>query len=435
MYKKIELMGKSEKIMAAVDVGTTKVMVVAGKKGADGKIEVLGYGKARSMGVKRGIVLNIDEAFTAIHNAVRQAEDMFDGDIDEVYVNIVGQHLKTITTTAEKFTDESRIVSEEDIEQLFAIAQNVKLPEGYKVYHACPQLFTVDNESGIPNPVGITGEKIQAEFKLLAAPELYENNLRLCLERGAINVQKAMVDPLASSEVLLSEDEKEAGVILLDIGGGTTKVAVYHDGVLGYSSLIPFGGNVITHDIKEGCTILARQAESLKVQFGQAMGDFAPEDKVVTIPGISGWEPKEISFKNLAFIIQARMEEIIDAFFFQVEESGLMEKIGAGIVVTGGSALMPDLCQLIKYKTGLDVRKGIPRLHLDDQWKELEDPRNATVLGLLTAALNDSGNAVVSRRKKKKVRSTQPGFFSQMKKEVARQVTLFFDEEQDTEMF
>ena len=428
-------MGKSEKIIAAVDVGTTKVVVVAGRKKPDGKIEILGVGKARSMGVKRGVVLNIEEAFKAIHQAVRQAEDMFNGDIDEVYVNIVGQQLKTITNTAQKFIDESRIVSEEDIAQLYAIAQNIELPDEYKIYHTCPQLFTIDNEAGIPNPIGSAGEKIDAEFKLLVAPKLYEDNLRLCLERAAINVNKVMVDPLASSEVLLSEDEKEAGVILLDIGGGTTKVAVYTEGVLSFSSLIPFGGNVITHDIKEGCSILARQAESLKVQFGQAMGEFAPEDKVVTIPGISGWEPKEISFKNLAFIIQARMEEIIDAFFFQIEESGLMDKIGAGIVMTGGSALLPNLNQLIKFKTGMDVRKGIPRMQIDQQWKELEDPRNATVLGLLTAALNESANGNIAKKKKKKIRSTEPGFFSQMKKEVARQVTLFFEDEQDTEMY
>jgi cell division protein FtsA len=248
-----------------------------------------------------------------------------------------------------------------------------------------------------------------------------------------------MIDPLASSEILLSEDEKEAGVVLLDIGGGTSKMAVYRDGVLCYSSLIPFGGNVITHDIKEGCSILARQAESLKVQFGQAMGDFAPEDRVVTIPGISGWEPKEITFKSLAFIIQARMEEIIEAFYFQLEKSGCIDKVGAGIVLTGGSALLPNLSQLIKYRTGLDVRKGIPSLKLGEQWKELEDPRNATVLGLLKAALNDAENESAKeysfKKKKKKTRQAQPGFFSQMKKEVTRQVTLFFEDEQDTEMF
>lgn len=432
-------MAKSEKILAAVDVGTTKVVVVAGRMKEDGKIEILGYGKTRSMGVKRGVVLNIDEAFTAIHEAIRQAEDQFGGDIDEVYINIVGQQLKTLTNRGERYISQNRIVSEEDVEYLFEQVKKVELPEGYKIYHTTPQLFTIDHEVGIPNPVGMTGEKMEADFKLLVAPELYENNLKLCFERAGIGIRKAMIDPLASSEILLSEDEKEAGVVLLDIGGGTTKMTIYHDGVLCYSSLIPFGGNVITHDIKEGCSILARQAESLKVQYGQAMGDFAPDDKVVTIPGISGWEPKEISFKSLAFIIQARMEEIIEAFFYQLEKSGYMEKVGAGIVLTGGSALMPNLSQLIKYQTGMDVRKGIPRLKLEDPWKDLEDPRNATVLGLLKIALNETDHEESKefffKKKKKKERSTQPGFFSQMKKEVARQVTLFFEDEQDTEMF
>ncbi|WP_430973273.1 cell division protein FtsA [Sunxiuqinia rutila] len=432
-------MSKSGKIVAAVDVGTTKVVVVAGRKNEAGKIEILGYGKARSMGVKRGVVLNIDEAFSAIHEAIRQAEDAFQGDIEEVYVNIVGQQLKTLTNKGERYIGERRIVSEEDVDALFQQVKKVDLPAGYKIYHTSPQLFTIDHEAGIPNPVGMAGEKMQADFKLLVAPEVYEENLKLCFERAGITIRKTMIDPLASSEMLLSEDEKEAGVVLLDIGGGTTKMAVYRDGVLCYSALIPFGGNVITHDIKEGCTILARQAESLKVQFGQAMGDFAPEDKVVTIPGISGWEPKEISFKSLAFIIQARMEEIIEAFFFQLEKSGYMDQVGAGIVLTGGSALMPNLGQLIKFQTGLDVRKGIPRLKLGDQYKELEDPRNATVLGLLQMALNETEQEPTKefffKAKKKKVRSTQPGFFSQMKKEVTRQVTLFFDDEQDTEMF
>ncbi|HKJ42922.1 MAG TPA: cell division protein FtsA [Sunxiuqinia sp.] len=432
-------MAKSGKIIAAVDVGTTKVVVVAGRKKEDDKIEILGYGKTRSAGVKRGAVLNIDEAFKAMHEAIRQAEDQFGGDIDEVYVNIVGQQLKTLTNKGERYINESHIVSGEDVQYLFDQVRKVELPEGYKIYHTAPQLFNIDHEVGIPNPVGMTGEKMDADFKLLIAPDLYENNLKKCFERAGINVRKAIIDPLASSEILLSDDEKEAGVILLDIGGGTTKITIYHDGVLCYSSLIPFGGNVITHDIKEGCSILLRQAESLKVQYGQAMGDFAPDDKVVTIPGISGWEPKEISFKSLAFIIQARMEEIIEAFFYQVEKSGYMDKVGAGIVLTGGSALMPNLSQLIKYQTGMDVRKGVPRLKLDETWKKLEDPRNATVLGLLQLALNETEDTESKDfffgKKKKKTRSSQPGFFSQVKKEVARQVTLFFEDEQDTEMF
>ncbi len=250
MYKKIKLMGKSEKIIAAVDVGTTKVVVVAGRKNEDGKVEVLGYGKARSMGVKRGVVLNIDEAFSAIHEAIRQAEDAFGGDIEEVYVNIVGQQLKTVTRHGERYISESRLVSEEDVEALFKQVKQLDLPDGYKIYHTSPQLFTIDHEVGIPNPVGMTGEKMEADFKLLVAPQQYEDNLRLCFERAGISICKTMIDPIASSEILLSEDEKEAGVVLLDIGGGTSKMAIYHDGVLCYSSLIPFGGNVITHDIK-----------------------------------------------------------------------------------------------------------------------------------------------------------------------------------------
>ncbi|MEL7585437.1 MAG: cell division protein FtsA [Prolixibacteraceae bacterium] len=431
-------MGKSNKIVAAVDVGTTKVVVVAGRKDEEGRIEVMGVGKARSMGVKRGIVLNIKEAVEAVDDAIRQAEDAMDEEIDEVYVNVGGQQLKTFTLSAARYIGESRIVTEEDVQSLFRQAEQVKLPEGYKIYHIIPQLYRIDQEAGIPDPVGIAGEKLEVDFKLLVAPEVYEANLKMCFDSAGIGIRKTLVDPLASSEILLSDDEKEAGVMLIDIGGGTTKIAVFVDGILCFSSLVPFGGNVITHDIKEGCSILARQAEALKTQFGQAMGDFAPADKVVTIPGISGWEPKEISFKNLSFIIQARMEEIIDACYFQVEKSGYIDKIGSGIVLTGGSALLPNLSQLIKYRTGMDVRKGIPHLKVEQKWKELEDPRNATVLGLFVAALNDDENESAGKRlslKKKKAKSSQPGFFSQVKQQVARQVTLFFDEEQDTEMY
>lgn len=430
-------MGKDNKIVAAVDVGTTKIVVVAGRKNDEGKIELLAVGKARSMGIKRGVVFNIKEAVEAVHEAVSQAEDAMDADIDEVYVNVEGQQLKTFTLKASRYIGENRIVSEEDVQNLLKQAEQTELPEGYKIYHVVPQLYRIDQEAGIPDPVGIPGEKVEVDFKLLVAPELYEKNLKMCFHKAGIDIRKMVIDPLASSEILLSEDEKEAGVILIDIGGGTTKIAMYVDGILCYSSMIPFGGNVITHDIKEGCSILARQAEALKVQFGQAMGDFAPGDKVVTIPGISGWEPKEISFKNLSFIIQARMEEIIDSCYFQIEKSGYLDKIGAGIVLTGGSALMPNLGQLIKYRTGMDVRKGIPRMKLDPQWKDLEDPRNATVLGLFLTALNDGENELAKKapKKLKKSKSTQPGFFSQVKQQVTRQVTLFFDEDQDTEMY
>ena len=210
------------------------------------------------------------------------------------------------------------------------------------IYHINPEFYTIDGESGITSPVGSIGEKIEANFKIHVAPDYYQRNIAMCFDRGSINVQKAILDPIASSEVVLTDEEKETGVALVDIGGGTTKISIFYEGVLCFTSMIPFGGNVVTLDIKEGCSITVKQAESLKVQFGQAIADFAPEDKVVTIP-IHGWEPKQISFKNLAHIIQARMEEIVACFFYQLKKSGYADKLGAGIVITGGTSLLPNL--------------------------------------------------------------------------------------------
>ncbi|RKD86080.1 cell division protein FtsA [Mangrovibacterium diazotrophicum] len=430
-------MAKSKKIVAAVDVGTTKIVVVAGQWTEEGKVEILGIGTSASAGVRRGVVLNIEEVSRAIDVALRQAEEHIGTDIDEVYVNIVGQQLKTFSLKAEKYIDKDHLVTEADVEFLIQKVKKAELPEGYKIYHAEPQLYQVDQEGECPDPVGMKAEHLEVEFKLLVAPESYESNLQLGLEQTGIKVKQAIIDPLASSEILLTEEEKETGVILLDIGGGTTKLAIFHEGVLRYSSLIPFGGNVLTHDIKEGCSIVLRQAESLKTQFGQAMGDFAPEDKVVTIPSPSGWEPKEISFRNLAYVIQARMEEIIESINFHIEKSGFGDRIGAGIVLTGGTALLLNLNQLLKYQTGMDVRIGVPRLKTDKPWKGLEDPRFATVLGLLQIGLKETafdGKKEPVKKKVAKPKSNSFGFLKSMKEGVARQMDMFFNDEQGIEM-
>jgi cell division protein FtsA len=432
-------MDRSEQIFAAVDIGTTKVIAIAGKRNDEGKIEIIGFGHSKSQGVKRGIVFNIDETHAAIEEAVKKAEESFGGIIDEVYVNIAGQHLKTLTARGQKYIGRDNEFTEEHVAELEGQARQIPLDPEMSIYHVNPQMFIIDNESGIQNPVGTAGEKLEAVYKVHVAPDLYQRNIQKSLDKAGIKMQRAVLDPIASSEVVLTEDEKEAGVVLIDIGGGTTKMSIFRDGVLCYTAVIPFGGNVITHDIKEGCSILLRQAESLKVQFGQAMGDFAPAEKVVTIPGLSGWEPKEISFKNLAFVIQARMDEIIEAWYFHLEKSGYLDKVGAGIVLTGGTALLPNLRQLIKYRTGLDVRHGKPIMHFFKAWKELEDPRFSTALGLLLIAANDADEEIKSklanrRNRVKKSKNSQPGFFSSIKNQVAKQVTLFFEEDQDTEM-
>lgn len=430
-------MAKSKKIVAAVDVGSTKIVVVAGQRNEDGKVEILGVGTSASAGVRRGVVLNIEEVSRAIDLALRQVEDQMETEIEEVYVNIVGQQLKTYSVKAEKYIDKDHLVTEADVDFLIQKVRGAELPEGYKIYHVEPQMFQVDQDGECSDPVGMKAEHLEVEFKLLVAPDNYDENLRQGIQQTGITVKNSVIDPLASSEILLTEEEKETGVILLDVGGGTTKLAIFQEGVLRYSTLIPFGGNVLTHDIKEGCSISSVQAEQLKTQYGQAMGDFAPEDRVVTIPSQSGWAPKEISFKNLAYIIQARLEEIIESVNFHIEKSGFGDRIGAGIVLTGGTALLPNLNQLLKYQTGMDVRLGVPRIKTDKPWKGLEDPRFATVLGLLKMGLKETEEDSPKERVKKKpakTKSSSFNFFRTMKEGVAKQMDMFFNDEQGIEM-
>jgi len=427
-------MDKNGKIFAAVDIGSTKILALVGTKNEEGKIQIIGLGHSASRGVKRGAILNVEEAFTAISEAIGLAEKDCGCDIENVYVNISGQQLTTLNNLQQRTFSRGHCMTDSDIDQLMQMAQQINLEEGMSVYHINPEFYTVDSETGISNPVGSVGEKIEANFKVHVAPESYQYNIDMCFNRGSINVDKAILDPIASSEIVLTDEEKETGVALVDIGGGTTKISIFCEGVLCYTSMVPFGGNVVTSDIKAGCAITLRQAESLKIQFGQAIADFAPEEKVVTIPS-NGWEPKQISFKSLAHIIQSRMEDIVAYFFFAIRKSGYAEKLGAGIVITGGTSLLPNLGQLVKFHTGFDVRVGKPHLNSFVPNKTVCDPRYSTALGLLKLASEEEYGGKRRKKKFKKVKSNEPGIFAKMQKKIVQGVIEFFEEvPADTEM-
>ena len=396
----------AKKFIAAVDIGTTKVAAIVATRDSEGNVEVLGFGQAATKGVKRGSVFNVMEAAESVKKAVRKAEEASGQRIKEAYVNLSGQYMKTFTLKIER-PIQNKVVSKADVEALFHDASEVSLPEEYVdhvVYHRTPQLFRVDDECDIISPVGTIGSVLSVDMKLFAAPASYGENLEMCFDNVGISIVKSIIDPLASSEVLLSDDEKEAGAVLLDLGGGSTKLAIYHKGVLCYCSMVPFGGDLITDDIVKGCTVLQKYAEPMKIKFGQAMGDTAPADKVVTIPGVSGRPPREISFKNLAYIIQGRMEDIIESVSFLLEKRGYMEKIGAGIVLTGGGSSLPNLTQLISLKTGLDVRRSAPRLKIIGL-KEYQEPAYATLMGLLAIGFKDSGGFKIKSKPKPKIKS------------------------------
>jgi cell division protein FtsA len=294
------------------------------------------------------------------------------------------------------------------------------------------QSYTIDGEEVLNSPVGSVGAELVAGYRLIIGPANYEQILKTSLSRIGIDMVKCVVNPVAAGDAVLNDEEKEAGVVLVDFGGGTTSVSVYHDFVLRHLSIVPFGGNVVTNDIREGCTILARQAEALKVHYGAAMGELMPDNKVVTIPGINGWEPKEISFKNLAYIIQARMEEIIESVNYQISKSGYTERLGAGIVLTGGGAKLNGLKNLVLFKTGLNVRVGKPinGLMNNEFDKQIDNPQYATAFGLLRKAIRDkkvnNDEFIVPRRKKKPKTNYSEA--------IIQKLSLFFSEEQDSEI-
>jgi len=375
-------------IVAAIDIGTTKIVSIIGKKNEKNKLEVIAFSKAESRGVKRGTVLNIEDTVNAIKKTVDDVKEQSGIPLTEAFVGIAGQHVKSIRNRGyinrDSYDEE---ITKADLQALVDDMFKIPIDVGEEIIHVLPQNFIVDNEHDIKNPVGMTGKRLEANFNIVIGHVASAKNIEKCVNRVGLRVRDLILEPLASAEAVLTEDEKEAGVALIDIGGGTTDLAVYYDGIIRHTAVIPFGGNVVTEDIKQGCSILMRQAELLKIQFGSALGEIAPDDKVVTIPGISGREPKEISFKNLAYIIQSRMEEIIDAASFEIENSGFFDQLSAGIVLTGGGALLTHLPQLVKFRTGLDVRVGLPNEHLaGDPDDEINHPMYSTAVGLILKA-------------------------------------------------
>ncbi|GAB3645582.1 cell division protein FtsA [Echinicola sediminis] len=385
---------ETEKLIVGLDIGTTKICAIIGRKNEFGKLEVLGMGKAVSDGVIRGIVTNIDKTVNAIQKAVNEAADMAEVDIREIIVGIAGQHIRSsvhhgviIRNTKD---DEITI---EDVRRLSNDMENIVVPPGNTIIHVMPQDYTVDYEDGIKDPVGMSGARLEADFHIITAQTTAINNINRCVKRADLHSKDLILEPLASSLSVLSDLDKEAGVCLVDIGGGTTDIAIFYDNIIRHTAVIPFGGNIITSDIKEGCLVMQNQAELLKTKFGRAITEEANPNEIVSIPGLRNRPPKEISVKNLASIIEARMEEIIEMVQSEIMTSGLYKKLAAGIVLTGGGSQLQGVGQLFEYMTGLDTRIGYPNEHLGkSKIEEVKSPMYATTVGLVLAgfkALDD----------------------------------------------
>ncbi|MCS6929424.1 MAG: cell division protein FtsA [Saprospiraceae bacterium] len=386
-----ELVPQASNVVVALDIGTTKVCCLAGRRDAHGKVEVLGVGKVESTGVLRGVVSNIEKTVHAIREAVDICERQAGMKFHTVYVGIAGQHIKSlqhrgILTRENDHTE----ISRRDIDRLINDMFKLVLPPGDKIIHVFPQEFTVDNEQGITDPIGMCGVRLEANFHIITGQITAINNLYRCIEKAGLKVADLTLEPIASAEAVLYEEERQAGVALVDIGGGTTDITVFHDNIIRHTAVIPFGGNVVTSDIKEGCTVLQSQAEKLKVRFGSALASEVLESRIITIPGLRGRDHKEISEKNLARIIQARMEEIFDYVLWEIRRSGYERKLIGGIVLTGGGALLQHVDKLAELHTGMSCRIGTPVEHLAHGYREgVNSPIFSTGIGLLIRGLED----------------------------------------------
>ncbi len=382
---------KNSEIVAALDIGTTKVCAIAGRMNEYGKLEILGVGKVASEGVLRGVVSNIEKTVNAIAEAREIAQRSLSSPFSQVHVGIAGQHIKSLQHRGLLVRHNDHVeIGANDIEKLVNDMYKLVLPPGDKILHVIPQEYTVDNEQGITDPIGMSGVRLEANFHIITGQITASNNILRCVERTGLRVANMTLEPIASAMAVLSHEEKEAGVALVDIGGGTTDITIFQDGIVRHTAVIPFGGNVVTRDIKDGCTIMIHQAEKLKVRFGSALADEVFDNRIVTIPGVRGRDHKEVSEKNLARIIQARMEEILDYVVWEIRRSGYERKLIAGIVLTGGGALLRNLEKLTELHTGMSARIGSPVEQLAHGYSEqLSSPVFSTAIGLLLKGFED----------------------------------------------
>src|SRR6056300_519391 len=383
---------EQKNIFVGLDIGTTKIVALIGSLNEYGKLKIIGIGKSKSLGVHRGVVNNITQTIQSIQAAVNEAELSSSEKIDKVVVGIAGQHIRSLQHS-DYITriNSDKVINDDDLDKLINQVHKLVMLPGEEIIHVLPQDYKVDGQAEIKEPIGMFGGRLEANFHVVVGQVSSIKNIARCIKSAGIDFEGITLEPIASSDAVLSQEEKEAGVALIDIGGGTTDLAIFKDGIIRHTAVIPFGGNVITEDIKEGCSIIEKQAELLKIKFGSAWPGENRDTEIVSIPGLRGRDPKEISLKTLSKIINARVVEIIEQVFLEIKNYGhndQKKKLIAGIVLTGGGSQLNHLKQLVEYITGMDTRVGYPSEHLAGNTQEaVSSPLFATSVGLLMNAL------------------------------------------------
>ena len=395
-------MEKNE-LFIGLDIGTTKIVAMIGIVNEYDKLKIIGIGKSKSLGVHRGVVNNISQTIQSIQGAINEAENNSNEKVDKVIVGIAGQHIRSLQHSDYITRENSdQVIDDSDLEKLINQVYKLVMMPGEEIIHVLPQDFKIDGQSEIKEPIGMFGGRLEANFHVVVGQVSSIKNIARCVKSSGIDFDGITLEPIASADAVLSKEEKEAGVALVDIGGGTTDLAIFKDGIIRHTSVIPFGGNIITDDIKEGCSIIEKQAELLKIKFGSAWPGENKENEIVSIPGLRGRDPKEISLKNLSKIIHARVVEIIEQVYMEIKNYGHEEqkkKLIAGIVLTGGGSQLKHLKQLVEYVTGMDTRVGLPNEHLaGNNSIEISNPTFATAVGLVMNSMKNRKNLNMNQK-------------------------------------
>ena len=416
----------TSKIAVGLDIGTTKITVIVGRKNEHGKIEILGMGKAPSTGVMRGIVANIDKTTQSINKALDEAITSSGLRVKNVNVGIAGQHIKSLQHRGQLVRENLETeINDADIDKLMQNMYKLVMVPGEEIIHVIPQEYIVDKQDNFPDPRGMVGVQLEANFHIITGQTAAISNIKKCVNNASLAMTGLTLEPLASATSVLDHQELEAGVALVDIGGGTTDVAIFKDGIIRHTAVIPFGGNIITQDIKEGCSILENQAELLKIKFGSALASQNKENEIVSIPGLRGRDPKEISLKNLANIIQARVEEIIELVHHEIKNSGYESKLITGIVLTGGGSQLKHIGQLVEFHTGIECRIGYPNEHISSTSPvDVSSPMHATGVGLVMKFLEEENGDELSAAQKGSASNAGLGdFFKKMLDKIDKYLT------------
>ena len=381
-------MTETERIMVGLDIGTTKICAIVASIDDQERINILGVGKAPSDGLNRGVVVNIDKTVNAIKEAIAQAELASGIEVNSVNVGIAGDHIRSMRSKGViTINNRDNEITARDVERLLEDCQRIMLPTDQQILHVIPQEFVVDGQDGISDPVGMSGMRMEAEVHIITGLVSAAKNIYRCVERAGYQVADIILEPLASSYSALDAEEKEAGVVLVDIGGGTTDVAIFQESTIRHTAVIAVAGQKVTDDIRIGLSVLDDQAENLKRKHGESYADLIQEDEVITVPGIAGRPPKEITKSILGKIIQARMEEILEIVGIEIKRSGYSDALSAGVVLTGGGSLVKNICPLANESLGMDAKIGLPLGITGGLVEEVNSPIYATAVGLVIHAL------------------------------------------------